>query len=282
MRPADLLARLSARFAGEEVDLLGAFAPDATVSDGVRDDVTPEEADGELRRLSFPHVLHASHDETSVTLVFRAVDEGREANVFASWSFVLDSGQIRRVIVCSKSEAITLPVDPRLADFGFRRTARFGADAVADSAAVCRAADVVSASVGREARHDAREVLLNEDLVYIPYGWIGCVGFLVPRSTGSPILLGSGVPRHVHVWAYYRGFADGETSADRPNDLVVIEVREREATARALARVGEVPPDAALPHRFRGVDLYFSREALFRAELRGDFLFRVEPSTAGG
>ena len=104
---------------------------------------------------------------------------------------------------------------------------------------------------GHEATFERSDALLNDEIVYVPYGWIGCVGFIVTRSTWTPVLLGSGIPVHVHVWAHYRGFANGETGADRPNDLVITAIKDRNAAQRTLRRVGNVPELDELPFRFR-------------------------------
>ena len=59
-------------------------------------------------------------------------------------------------------------------------------------------------------------VAVNDDLIYLPYTYIGCVGYLVERhSRRAAIFLGSGMLPHVHIWAYYRGLWDCKGSRSR-------------------------------------------------------------------
>lgn len=276
-----LLDRLLQLIRGETVDPAAVFAEGATFVAGPTT-LTSAQLAERLAAQPGAEVLHAVSDPLGVAVQLEALDEASGLAHREAWMFEVRRGRLVRGSGCAEvldAPHLTLParpVEPYLAGFGLRRPEL--ADQ-ADQAAVQRAVDAVAAHLGRAVRFDPREVMLGDDLVYVPHGWIGCVGFLVPRSGGAPIQLGSGMPLRVHVWAYYRGFADGLTSADRPNDLVITAVRSVEAARRALERVVDHPSFEVLPLRLRSVDLYFSREALWRAELRGDMRFEVGVGT---
>ena len=280
MTPSELLQRLKAMLAGERTGFLEAFRDGALASDGSAS-LTPQEIVDHLAPLEAV-LVHATCDDASLTTVIEAVDEVTGSSLRESWTFVIEAGFVQKTIVCRGGPLIQArpalayrQVEPYLAGFDLRYPEP------ADEAVLRRAADVVSKREGREAVFEHADVLLNEDIVYVPYTWIGCVGFLVDRATWTPVLLGSGIPLRVHVWARYRGFADGDTSAERLNDLVVTAVNNRAATRQALARLRNLPDLDRLPFRLRNIDLYFSREALWKAELKGDFRFQVEPAGGG-
>jgi hypothetical protein len=240
--------------------------------------LTPHEVVDHFMDLTSPRVVHAVCDAAGLSVVVEAVDEVTGLSVREAWSFSLEAGAVTAAhIVCGGSLQQTRralahrEVEPFLAGFGLRYPEP------EDGALIERAAEAVAAHEGHPISFERHDALVNDDLIYVPYGWIGCCGFLVARSTWTATLLGSGIPKRVHVWAYYRGFADGPTSNDRPNDLVILAVRDPRAAQRALKRVGKVPAVDQLPFRFRNVDLYFSREALWRAEIKGDLEFHVEP-----
>jgi hypothetical protein len=135
--------------------------------------------------------------------------------------------------------------------------------------------------------YDRNRILQNDDLLYLPIRWIGCVGVLVSKADGRVMVLGSGVQLSAHVWAYYRGFADGETSTERLNDLVIVRIADERKTEDVLRCfltfhyiVHVVRPGfRQLPLRITDVDLYFAKGKFKEAEEQGWFDFRVEAPT---
>jgi len=137
-------------------------------------------------------------------------------------------------------------------------------------------------------------VAVNDDLIYLPYTYIGCVGYLVERHSRRVMLLGSGMLPHVHIWAYYRGFWDCKGSRARvargrgENTLLIRAVHNLEktrevlamfvrdnVTARELAKQLHHPPCLA-----RGVALLPYIHAFMEAEEQGYFDFEVNPEDA--
>jgi hypothetical protein len=135
--------------------------------------------------------------------------------------------------------------------------------------------------------YDRDRILQNDDLVYLPITWIGCVGVLVSKADGRVMALGSPVHVSAHVWAYYRGFADGDTTDERLNDLIILRITDERRTEDVLRRfltfrhiVNVVRPGfQQLPFRITGVDLYFARGVFKEADEQGWFDFEVVPST---
>jgi hypothetical protein len=277
MTPGELLEQLSRLCSGQDCRTGEAFSPEATGTDGATQ-LSPAEIVAHLRSLKRPAILHSTIDSSSLAALVESFDDVSGLTVRESWWFLFRDTHVVSAIVCCGSSFLQArrdleyrQVEPYLAGFGLRYPKPD------EHALIERAAAAVAETQGADVTVDPTEALLNDEIIYVPYGWIGCVGFLVVRSTWTPILLGSGIPLRVHVWAYYRGFADGETNVDRPNDLLVTMVKDPRAARRALVRVGHLPEPVELPFRFRSVDLYFSREALWEAELKGDLRFQVEP-----
>lgn len=132
-----------------------------------------------------------------------------------------------------------------------------------------------------EPHYNPKQLIANTDLVYVPSHGIGSAGLLVNRVTWQATDLGSAIGPAAHVWAHYKGFAEGA------NDLVILRVADEPETQRVLRDIfsGKYywnlirPKLRELPFRIHEVNLYIARETLWRAELRGWFEFRVEPPT---
>ena len=281
MTPGELLEQLSRLCSGENIRLADAFSPDATGTDGATQ-LSPAEMVDHLGSLKRPVLLRSTIDRSSVAALIESFYDVSGLTVREAWWFLFSEDRVFRAIVCCGSSFLQVrrdleyrQVEPYLAGFGLRYPKPD------EHSLVQRAVAAVAKDQGLEVTVDPTEALINDEIIYVPYGWIGCAGFRVVRSTWTPILLGSGMPLRVHVWAHYRGFADGPTSADRPNDLVVMSVKDLHAARSALLRIGELPDPLELPFRFQSVDLYFSRPALWEAELKGDLRFRVEPPSGG-
>lgn len=276
MTPGDLHTLLTKVFAGESADLLAALTEAVTESDEAVA-LTPSALAEHLTALPRPEVLHAMHDDRSLAMLLEFVDDVTGLNALESWFFTFDGECVVRATGVRgrrfpmRAELTHRVVDPYLAGFDLR------APRLDDLEVVRRAAAAVFAYLEREEPFEFDRALLNDDLVYIPIGWIGCIGFLVERSSGSAILLGSGIGLNVHVWAYYRGFADGEDSASRRNDLIITSICDPHATRRVLRRIVRSADLDRLPLRVCDVDLYFLRNDLWKAELKGAFTFRIEP-----
>lgn len=131
------------------------------------------------------------------------------------------------------------------------------------------------------------DLLANDDLVLVPSRGIGSAGFLVNRTTWHAWELGSGRSPAEHIWAHYKGFADGQT--ERLNDIVILHIHDEAATQRFLRDcfTGRFywndlrPMLRERPARIRDVEWYFLRDDLWRAELFRWFEFRVEPASNG-
>lgn len=276
MTPVELCATLKKVFAGEDADLLAALA-DAVTEHDEREAPTPTELVTHLTTRPRPTVLHATHDDRSLAMLIEYVDGVTGLNALESWFFAFDGDRVARVTGVRgrrfpiKAEFAHRAVNPYLAGFGLR------AARVDDVAVVRQAAAAVFSYLTREEPFEIEHALLNDDLVYIPICWIGCAGFLVERASWNPILLGSAMVLEVHVWAYYRGFADGQTPAACRNDLIITSIHDREATRRVLRRVVRSADLERLPLRVSNVDLYFLRSDFWKAELKGAFTFRIEP-----
>lgn len=72
-------------------------------------------------------------------------------------------------------------------------------------------------------------VLANDDLLYVHFAQIGCVGLLTERGARRIWWLATPMSLDTYLWAYYRGFALDETNA-----LVITSVRDINATIRVL------------------------------------------------
>jgi hypothetical protein len=173
-----------------------------------------------------------------------------------------------------------------LADkFGFRR---YSAAEESRGMGLAEAKLLVEQFEGRSITFDPKRVAINDDLIYVPYTYIGCVGYLVERRSKRVGLLGSGTLPHKQIWAYYRGFANGRTGTERLQTLVIRAIRDpektrevlwaflrRDASTRALAKELDNPPCVA-----REVDLRFFINRFFEAEEKGYFDFEVYPRGA--
>lgn len=88
----------------------------------------------------------------------------------------------------------------------------------------------------------------------------------------------------MHVWAWYRGFADGRTRDLRPNRLTVTVVRDQARLDAVIARLVPAIGVAAVPRGdgldFTGVDLYFLRGELLAAEDDDAFGFEITGAEA--
>lgn len=110
------------------------------------------------------------------------------------------------------------------------------------------------------------DVLVADDLLFLPCGFIGSVGALFVPSRSLLIPLGSYVGLDDFLWAYHRGVdLAGATKWDRSNTFTIRAVHDREATLDFLkaifrrTRGWDVAKQLTnLPAVFENVDLYFS------------------------
>lgn len=72
-------------------------------------------------------------------------------------------------------------------------------------------------------------VLANDDLLYVHFPQIGCVGLLTERGARRICWLPTPMSLDTYLWAYYRGFA-----IDHTNVLAITIVRDHGATLRVL------------------------------------------------
>ncbi len=137
-------------------------------------------------------------------------------------------------------------------------------------------------------------VMLNDDLIYIPYTYMGCVGYLVERRSGRVMLLYSGMLPHVHIWAYYRGFWDCHGGMARvargsgEDTLLIRAVHNLEKTRESLfwfLRDNVTARDFAKqlhnpPCLVRQVAVRPYIKAFMEAEEKGYFDFEINPREA--
>lgn len=124
---------------------------------------------------------------------------------------------------------------------------------------------------GRFVDYDRDGVLVSDELFYLPFGWIGCAGYLVERKTKRVIALGSALSVDAQIWAWYRGIPLG---TGQRNDVEITEVRDRVELTRVLCRLLDgrlvhsqlVPRLQMLPCTIENLNLFFVCEDLRRAE----------------
>jgi hypothetical protein len=159
---------------------------------------------------------------------------------------------------------------------GFRSYSR-----AKDSMELSRAKRLVEAYVKEPIEFDVKEVLLNGDWIYVPWGWIGCFGYLVHRRTERILCLGTGAAPHATIWGICRG-----SHYDKPDTLAIKAVQDLKELKRALGRELQHNPVFAqfdqrmqsLPCIFRNVELWRVVEGLVEAEERGYCEFEINPT----
>jgi hypothetical protein len=95
---------------------------------------------------------------------------------------------------------------------------------------------------------DARDALEAATWWYVPYFWIGCAGFVVEKATGQVHQMGSNAGLETYLWAQAHGLLWERA------DLVIDEVRDRDAAARWLRRVVSAPSGDHHPLRAPDAD----------------------------
>lgn len=162
------------------------------------------------------YTLAAVREGDQAALIFDHTDLVLGSTTRHAWAMSLRDGRVHRV----ETSSVALPTpasrraDPAVGSLAWLN-GRFGLhvwrptdddDGLSLAAAVDRARTLISPLP----ELDVDEVLVNADLLVLPIGWIGCSGVLVERATGQVHILGSGFPAATHIWAWYRGFADGK------------------------------------------------------------------------
>lgn len=99
------------------------------------------------------------------------------------------------------------------------------------------------------AEHSVDVAAIRETADYwvFPVFQIGCCGVLVEKATGKLVEFGSRPGLDDWIWGYEKGLLH-----EPPRDLVVISVRDAEATLRALKHFIRQPNITALPATFEG------------------------------
>jgi len=172
--------------------------------------------------------------------------------------------------------------------FGFRG---YSAAEEAAGMGLAEAKALVEQDRGHPIAFKVERAVLNDALIYLPYTYIGCVGYLVERHSRRVMLLDSGMLPHVHIWAYYRGFWDckgsrarvargrGEDALliravhnlEKTRELLAMFLRDN-VTAREFAKQLHNPPCLA-----RQVALRPYIHAFMEAEENGYFDFEINP-----
>lgn len=160
--------------------------------------------------------------------------------------------------------------------YGFRTYSRSK-----DSTALSRAKRLVEACVKQSIDFDVKEVLVHGKWIYVPWGWIGCFGYLVHRKTERILCLGTGAAPHATIWAICSG-----SNYDKPDTLVFKAIHDLKETKRALGWQLQANPTfdqfdqriKSLPCVFRNVDLWRMAEGLVEAERKGYCEFEINPT----
>jgi hypothetical protein len=115
--------------------------------------------------------------------------------------------------------------------FGFRS---YVASAVENGIEPTEAKELVERYLKRPMQYDPAHLLLNDNLIYVPHGWIGCSCFLVDRHTREVMLIGSFIVAFQAVWGYYRGISLAYERPERLQPLVIRAIHDAKGTMRAL------------------------------------------------
>ena len=146
---------------------------------------------------------------------------------------------------------------------------------------VGRALELIKAD-GGDFSCNASDVLINDDLMFLPFRYVGCYGVLVERRTGKLWWLGSAVPPLDQVWAYYKGARSGETNDDRLCDLVIDKVYDLNGTITLFRRISNqsfvdelIPKLSNPPIILHNIDVLWNSHELRIAETKKLFSFRI-------
>ena len=145
---------------------------------------------------------------------------------------------------------------------------------------------LIEGVTNRRLDFDLSDVLLNEDLICVPYDTIGCSGVLVHRRTREVICVCCAVVPFQAIWAYYHGISLADERPQRLQSLVIRAIYDVRGTMRALRyplfRYPGLHPLAKrlreLPCVIDNLDLLWSIPDLMRAEENNYFEFEVHPS----
>ncbi len=106
---------------------------------------------------------------------------------------------------------------------------------------------------------DDSEAIEAPEWWYIPYGWIGCAGFIIDKADGYINQLGSCHSLDDCFWAHNRGIKYGYA------DLTITQVNDREGTIDTLMKMGNRAPLNPIPNKSDGNDerrTFWTREEL--------------------
>lgn len=135
-----------------------------------------------------------------------------------------------------------------------------------------------------EISYDRRGALVNDKQFYIPYTWIGCVGYLVDRTTSKVMALGSGIAVETQIWALYRGIRDDHNNLEilAVHDMVELESLLRQVMGNYRFRTEVKPRIGTLPCLVENLRLYPVCEYLRRAEINNWYRFRIVAPKSDG
>lgn len=289
-----LLRWLTGAAAGEATP--GPFAPRVDLDEGgFRRAATPS-----LPRPG-ARVVVAHGDDARGSVVFEDVCDITGLGQRHAWVYSVTAGAIDRIVVTrmtipdpAGSGAPFAAEDPEYlaTTFGYRRYAPAEADA---GMSLADAEGLVEEHVGRPLRGDSDEnaasvsydrssVLVSDETYFVPFGWVGCTGHLVDRTTRRVLPLGSGISVDDHLWAWHRGVREQEPSSRY--DLEILAVHDMVELRRVLReairpRHFAAEVESKLTHppcRFTSLDLLRVVPLLRRAEMSGWFRFRIHRS----
>lgn len=276
----------------------GPFAPRVDLDEGgIRRAVTPSPPRPGTR------VVAAHGDDAGGSVVFEDVCDITGLGQRHAWVYSVTAGAIDRIVVTR----MTIPgpaggapfaaEDPEYlaTAFGYRTYAPAEANA---GMSLADAEALVEEHVGRPLRfesdgdggsspYDRSGVLVSDETYFVPFGWIGCAGHLVDRTTRRVLALGSGISVDDHLWAWHRGIREQDPSSRYHLEILavhdIVELRRiLRAAIRARHFAAEVEPKLTrLPCRFASLKLHGVVPLLRRAEMSGWFSFRIHPSPDG-
>ena len=131
-------------------------------------------------------------------------------------------------------------------------------------------------------RYESGSVEENEDYYLTHLTWIGCSGVLIHKREQWAVPFGSYTSAARHVWAINKGL---DLKTER-NDLILTAIHNVAETTKLLENLirgvdrtytRSLLED--LPVRFENLNLYFSINDLYSAELHGHYEFLIEPAS---
>lgn len=101
----------------------------------------------------------------------------------------------------------------------------------------------LAGALGRDISFQESQVIEAPRWWYIPYGWIGCAGFIIDKADGYINQLGSCHSLDDCFWAHNRGIKYGYA------DLTIHQITNLKSTIDTLMKMGSRAPFNPIPNR---------------------------------